>query len=715
KDFIVTGGVNIWKSSNGGTTMQIMAHWTGSGAPYVHADVHTVEFLPGSGTTVFAGCDGGLFKTANTGTSWSDIGKSTTGTGLQIGQIYKLSVSQTNANLTMTGWQDNGCSLYNNGTGSAARVLGGDGMEVLIDYSNASIMYGEQYNGNIWKSTNGGGSFNTNVAGTGGTGVDEDGAWVTPYIIHPTTPSTLLVGKKQVYRSTNSGTSFSTITLSGSGSTSDIVAMAYAPSNPSYIYVAKTSELHVSTNGTSFTNITSLIPTGGISSICVDPANPQRIWYTVSGQISGYSPGIKVFYSGNAGQTWTNVSYNLPNIPVNTIVYQPGSNDGLYVGTDVGVYYKDNSMSNWIYYSNGLPNVVVDELEIQQSTGKLRAATYGRGLWETDLYTAPTSIPVVAFSSNKTSVCKNGNVDFYDNSTNFPSSWSWTFAGGTPSISALQFPSVTYSNPGTYQVQLVATNAAGADSLIQSSYITVLPAPSANAGPNQYICKGDTAFLSASGGVAYTWSAATFLNNSQIQSPFSTTTGTRTYTVTVADANGCTATDAITIYVTLPPATPFVSVIQPDSLSASNTNVLYQWYYNGSIIPGGTTRHIYAPLNGTYSVVVTDTAGCGFSATSANFNYVGIKKVSLQDNLSIFPNPSKGNFELSIFSETESNYVLKIYNGIGECLLNEMLVASSGNFKKPISLNLPAGSYILELNDVKTKQKAIRKLAVINP
>ncbi len=710
KDFIVTGGVNIWKSTNGGTSMQIMAHWTGNGAPYVHADVHTLEFLPGSGTTVFAGCDGGFFKTANSGSSWTDLSKSASGTGLQIGQMYRLGVSQSNANLTITGWQDNGTSLHNNGTSSASYVLGGDGMECIIDYNNANIMYGEQYNGSIQKSTNGGGSFPTTIANTGGTGVNEDGDWVTPYILHPTSPATILVGKKNVYRSTNSGSTWSTLTLSGGSG--DVIAMAYAPSNPNYIYVARQAEMHISTNGTSFTNLSTALGGGNITYICVDPTNPQRAWYTSA----GYTAGNKVHYTSNAGTSWSNVSANLPNVPVNTIVYEPGSNDGLYVGTDIGVFYKNAGMANWILYSDGLPNVIVKELEIQKSSNKLRAATFGRGLWQCDLYTAPVVKPVVAFSSNKTSVCKNGSVNFSDNSTNLPSSWAWSFGGGTPATSGNQFPSVTYTTPGTYPVKLVATNAAGTDSLVASSYITVLPSPAVNAGNDVHLCKGDTAYLSASGGVSYSWTPTISLSGAQTATPYSTTTVTRVYTVTAGDANGCTAADAITVFITGIPATPFISLYHTDSLYCTTSNVHYQWYLNGTLIPNDTTQYIHALQDGNYTVTVSDTAGCGFSNSSTAFNYVGIDEYVLASaDINVFPNPTKGAFDLVLSTKKEGHYLLRILNPLGESVYSEVIHKVNGSFRKNMSVQFAAGAYLVELTDIGTQQKALKKFIIINP
>ena len=81
-----------------------------------------------------------------------------------------------------------------------------------------------------------------------------------------------------------------------------------------------------------------------------------------------------------------------PTPPANTVVYEPGTNNGLYLGTDMGVFYTNDYFTNWLPYGQGLPNVVVNELEINLAAGKVRAATFGRGLWESDLFTSPVGV-----------------------------------------------------------------------------------------------------------------------------------------------------------------------------------------------------------------------------------------------------------------------------------------------------------------------------------
>jgi PKD repeat protein len=602
----------------------------------------------------------------------------------------------------MTGWQDNGCSLTNNT--STNYVLGGDGMETAIDPTTTTIVYGEQYNGNIYKSTNSGTGGWSNIAGTGGTAgtVDEDGDWVTPYVIDPSNHLKLYVGKSQVYGSTDGGSNFNALTtMTGS---SKVIALAVAPSNGNYIYAAKTSEVWMSSDGATFSQVAT--PGGDITYLCVDPANPQRVWATCG----GYIAGIKVFYSSDAGATWTNVSGNLPNLPALCIAYDPGTNDGLYVGTDIGVYYKDNTMSNWIFYSNGLPNVIVHELEFHQASHTLRAATYGRGLWEIAAYSAPTSAPVAAFSSNRSTVCYGNAVNFYDNSTNLPDNWAWTFTGGSPSTSSLQAPTITYNTPGTYPVKLVVSNQAGADSTTTTGYITVLPAPTVTTSHDTTICKGDSAQLCAYGGVQFQWNPITSLPNYYRQCPKAAPTVTKTYTCTVSDANGCKGTGAVTINVVPPSPAPAISQSSTlDSLCCNTLGVAnYQWYYNGSLMPGETNSCLHITQTGTYSVSVTQ---CGYTGSSTyTVTNIGIRSVSRYTGIEVFPNPAQDLINVK-FTGTQA-YQVKIFSAVGELVFAQTVNATAG-IVYPLKLSLSPGAYMVDISESGKKSLYTRKLIIV--
>lgn len=527
---VIVGGVNIWRSTNGGTDWTINGHWTGSGAPYVHADIHDLIFVPGSGTSYYAACDGGVFRTTNNGAAWTDLSN-----GLEIAQLYRIGLSATNPGLVISGWQDNGTNRLN---GTAwRRVIGGDGMECIIDHANASIMYGALYYGNIRKSTNGGTSFSTIVGSSADEGVNSRGLWVTPYVMHPTNSQTLLVGKSALYRSTNGGTNWSELgAISGSG---QIRAIAYAPSNPQVIYAARTNTIHRTTNGgTGFTNVTGNLPNRTITYIAVSNEDPNTVYVTYS----GYSANEKVYRSSNGGGTWVSYSQGLPNLPVNCIVHEKGSNGAVYAGTDVGVYYRDATMSAWIPFNGGLPNVIVNELEIQYATGKLRAATYGRGLWESDLFSIQVA-PEAVMDAGQGPRCIDSPMTFRDISVAQGATRQWQFPGGVPATSTEAEPVVQYPNPGTYTVTLTLTNPAGSSTVQQQ--ITVAPLPSVTLTADKMtFCPGETLTLEADGAETYQWSIAgqtgPILTIAPSQSGPVTVTGT---------AQGCSAEASVLLEV----------------------------------------------------------------------------------------------------------------------------------------------------------------------
>lgn len=378
------GGVNTWNSTDGGSNWYLKTMWNSdvsinpNGVPTVHADKHFIAFHPLQSGTMFECNDGGIYKTTNGGASWTDISN-----GLQISQIYKIGASQTINNNIICGLQDNGSrEIYSN---AWYEQTGGDGMECIIDYSNANTEYASYAYGVIYRTYN----FWTNKTTISANipGGQPNGAWVTPFVIHPTNPNILFAGYNKLYKTTNQGNSWSAISPV---LTADLLrSVAVAASNPNTIYVATYDTLYLTTNGgTNWYYVPLGIPNAKISSIAVDPTNSQRVYIT----LSGYSAGNKVFMSPDGGVNWYNYSGTLPNVPANCIVYQNGSNEGLYIGTDVGVFYTDGTMTDWITYQTGLPNVVVNELEISYNNNKLWAATFGRGLWNTDLYSSTVGI-----------------------------------------------------------------------------------------------------------------------------------------------------------------------------------------------------------------------------------------------------------------------------------------------------------------------------------
>ena len=384
---VFAGGVNVYRSTNSGGHWTQMTNWyTGTPKPYIHADQHALTFIPGSSTNILEGNDGGVFLTTNSGTSWTDKSG-----GLAVTQFYRLGPSATNPNRIYAGAQDNGTSRYLSGAWS--EIIGGDGMTALIDYTNENIGYGELYFGDIYRTTNGGTTFSEISVS-----LPDTGGWVTPYVLNPVNPASIYVGDKGVFKSTNRGTTWTTLT--GALDPSTLVALAIAPSDSNTLYAATNTRAWVSTNGgTAWSEITAGLPAAALTYVAVHPSSPSTAFATFSGYGSA-----KVYKTTNFGSSWTGISAGLPAIPVNCIAVNPSAPNDLYVGTDQGVYYSSNSGSAWSGYSTGLPNVIVNELAINASTKKLRAATYGRGLWE-----SPTSVAATGSISGMKFKDVNGN------------------------------------------------------------------------------------------------------------------------------------------------------------------------------------------------------------------------------------------------------------------------------------------------------------------
>ena len=411
KNKVYSGGVNMWGSSNGGTSWNFVSMWVGYFGPSIHADQHFSVFHPLTGE-LFQMNDGGIYKTSsvligslltvvingcvNTSTfeiipgcydlptDWTYLSS-----GIHNTEYYRLGNCRTDAGVIAAGAQDNGTYLYNNG--EWLNTWGGDGMEAMIDHYDPNTIYATNYSGALNKSTDGGINYTSNLE-TPITDAGETGDWVTPYVMHPNYSNIIYTAFNNIWRSDDGGTTWNKISnFSVSGSS--FKSLAVPTSNPNYIYAAKSGSIYKTANGgTSWTNITPGLPTSQVvlQYITIDGENSDNVWVC----FSGYQDGKKVYHSTDGGANWANISENLPNVATNCIIFQDGTLNGvsnaLYVATDIGVFYTNDSLmstaTKWIEYNIGLPNVIVNELEIHYESQKLRAATYGRGLWESDLF-----------------------------------------------------------------------------------------------------------------------------------------------------------------------------------------------------------------------------------------------------------------------------------------------------------------------------------------
>ncbi len=470
-DIIFAGGVNCFKSASGGTLWNISSHWWGDcGVPSVHADLHVLEYNP-LNNWLYAGNDGGIYYSADQGENWTEITN-----GLPIGQVYKIGQSATIRNKTVNGYQDNGTSTF---MGSYwQNIMGGDGMECAVDPVDGNYSYGTIYFGYIERQYQN--ISNGTVANNGFNGIDESGAWVTPFILDEYNPNIMFVGYKNVWRSTNIKSPSSQIVWQkisdglGGINNQDMRVLEQSPANTDILFAARYDNKFFRTDNCKAVNpawieLTGLLPeSAGINDIECDPFNPDVVYISLNN---------KIHKSTDRGQTWQDITGTLPAVAYTSIAAYKNSHDGLYLSSDLGVFYKDNFMTDWIMFSDGLPvDASITEVEIyydavDPSGDILRAGTYGRGLWESDMYHAG---PVADFEANETLIPPGCAIDFTDLSSGVPTSWYWVFDGASPATSNERNPSgILYEITGTYEVKLIVVNEAGTDSVTFTEYITV--------------------------------------------------------------------------------------------------------------------------------------------------------------------------------------------------------------------------------------------------
>ncbi len=377
-DIVFVLGVPLYRTTNGGNSWSDV-----SGSQ--HVDHHALEFDMTNMNHIVDGNDGGVYYSNNGGSVW------TKSYNLPITQYYAATIDELNPQRTYGGTQDNGTMRTLTGNlDDWEQIYGGDGFYCIVDYTNANIIYAESQYGNLVKSTNGGNSFYQ--AQSGISSYDRTN-WSTPVIMDPNDHLVLYYGANRLYKTTNGAglwTAISGDLTNGPGSANliygTITTIAVAKTDPNVVYVGTDdANVWVTTNsGTNWTSIDGGLPDRWVTRVAVDPDDAGIAYVTFSGyKYDSFLP--HVFRTTNYGAQWTDVSSNLPEVPINVIVIDPLNTSVLYIGTDYGVYYTTNAGGSWQPLGTGLPFSAVDDLVLHNGTRVLRAATHGRSFFEFDL------------------------------------------------------------------------------------------------------------------------------------------------------------------------------------------------------------------------------------------------------------------------------------------------------------------------------------------
>ncbi len=574
KDHVWVGGVNIWESTDGGVNWNIASHWNRSGGlPFVHADVHSLRYHPQT-LELYACTDGGLYRDIDAQFNWDHLNN-----GLNITQYYKMGASALDTGIIIAGAQDNGTHLKNGASWSSA--YGGDGMDCAISTKNSNVMYASIYYGDFRKSINGGFSFNPiNLPPAG------SGNWVTPLALDPKHPDTLYVGFNSLWKSTNGGASFNALGTSSISGAGKIDVIAIGPENTNIVCIADGKNLFKSEDyGKTWQALNSLPGSRAITGIAINALNPENMMVTKS----GYLANEKVFESFDGGGSWQNISAGLPNVPINCLELEHNSANGLYIGTDIGIYYRDDILNQWLRFSKQLPNTIVNDLEINFKNRQLRAATYGRGLWQSKLYS--DLVQPIAEMQIPQNACIGDTLIFEPITTYNATSYKWKispatfqFVNGTSANS--EFPEITFLNNGFYDVSLTSANQAGSDSVFKFGAIAV------GGYPISFSDDFDGIFESSKWGI-YGWELISTADGNHFKAPVNNSNTGSKFELISPPFN---TLDHDSVWLKLDHAYSGSSTVQTDSLlifaARSCSNI---WQLVTTIVEDGSQNFVTAP------------------------------------------------------------------------------------------------------------------------
>jgi uncharacterized protein (TIGR03437 family) len=431
----VNSAGTLYRSTNGGQSWTDISLGDGASGG-LHADTHQIAIAPANPDLLFTGNDGGLWRTANA--RGGTVGWTQLNNGLSLTQFMSLALHPSDASIIIGGTQDNGTNRFRGATGWD-HIRDGDGGFTLIDQSNPLLMYHTFFNennqdgaraligpelsqdgGNTWTRR---GCFGC-TAQQGNFNPADRVAFYAPMALNTgftgANGNVVYFGTHRLYRTADSGATWTGLGASGDGFGADltlggqlavITAIAGHPqvSDTSEIVWAGTSDgqVQLTSNanagaGATFSNLTKApLPNRVVTDIALDPANTQRAVAGYSGfnQNTPATPG-HVFLTNDRGQSWQDISGNLPDVPVSSVALNPALVNTIYIGTDLGVFQTADGGATWERLGNGMPRVATFMLRYHAASNTLVAATHGRGMFRLTTARSLATVSAANFSAS---------------------------------------------------------------------------------------------------------------------------------------------------------------------------------------------------------------------------------------------------------------------------------------------------------------------------
>ena len=372
-DVLYLGGVNLFRSDAEGQGITPLTP--------IHADHHAIAFHPTDPDVVYFAGDGGVYRTTDGGNTIENLEF-----GLRTAQFYNGTSVAPDGAVMLGGLQDNGTVRADGGDNWAA-VFGRDGGWTAIDPSDTNVAYASSQFLAIRRSSDGGMTFPVGISLPFASEI----AFIAPYALAPSAPSTLYAGASIVFRSTDRGDSW---TATNGGANLDpngnpALALSVSPTDADVVYVATAPLLRnpvdnpgpprlfvTRDGGDAWTDITLGLPDRFVTDIAVHPTDDAIAWVTMGGFGTPH-----VFKTDDSGGTWTDVTGPLPDAPTNAVAFDPLAPTTVFVGNDVGVFVTTDAGATWASYSEGLPEAVLVMDLVVAGDRTLRVATHGNGAY----------------------------------------------------------------------------------------------------------------------------------------------------------------------------------------------------------------------------------------------------------------------------------------------------------------------------------------------
>ena len=469
---LLIGGLNLYRSSDGAGSFAAVSGYIG-GPLSLHVDNQDFRVI---GNHTWVTTDGGIYHSTDFMTTQPDFYMS----GVH-GSDYWGFDNGWNEDVLVGGLYHNGNLAYheNYGVGNFLELGGGEAPTGYVNPGDNKLTYYSDVDGKRIPATLDGAIQNASF------GINpNESYWAaesTELVFHPNCYSIAYTGKDhQLYRTSDKGASFELVQTFGSNANARINYIEIASDNPQIIYLNQKAasggigKLWKTTDGgLTWTQLT--IPSGNSSRmlLALNPANAQELWLAYPSGANGF----KVYKTMNGGGSWTNLTNSLlNNESVQALGHIAGTDGGIYVATNKAVYYRNNQ-TDFTLENNGLPlftngNILKPFYRDQ----KIRMATYGKGIYESNLVENPSEViaRITADKLSQTAVCAIDSFYFDDYSflSHQGANWQWTFPTGSPSSSTLRNPAVYFQSPGQHLAILQVTDGTGQTDT-DSLYVTL--------------------------------------------------------------------------------------------------------------------------------------------------------------------------------------------------------------------------------------------------